>query len=106
MLRVADQYLPIKAGDNTKGLLRVIMYLEDMGLSVTQSQIDSNSHQDSEQQVVWQLEMWKRAEMAKFLVHLKQKEIQRIEEVTSDWKQKELVREQTFSESLQKVVAA
>lgn len=106
MLRVADQYLPIKAGDNTKGLLRVIMYLEDMGPSVTQSQIDSNSHQDSEQQVVWQLEMWKRAEMAKFLVHLKQKEIQRIEEVTSDWKQKELVREQTFSESLQKVVAA
>jgi len=48
MLRVADQYLPIKAGDNTKGLLRVIMYLEDMGPSVTQSQIDSNSHQDSE----------------------------------------------------------
>jgi hypothetical protein len=37
--------------------------------------------------------MWKRAEMAKFLVHLKQKEIERIEEVTSEWKQKELVRE-------------
>ena len=31
MLRVADQYLPIKAEDSTKGLLRVIMYLEDMG---------------------------------------------------------------------------
>jgi len=44
--------------------------------------------------------------MAKFLVHLKQKEIERIEEVTNDWKQKEMIRDQTFSESLQKVVAA
>jgi len=45
MLRVADQYLPIKAEESIKGLLRVIMYLEDMGPdSVSQSQIESNSH--------------------------------------------------------------
>lgn len=33
MVRVADQYLPIKTlgSEQTKGLLRVIMYLEDMG---------------------------------------------------------------------------
>jgi hypothetical protein len=33
--------------------------------------------------------MWKRAEMAKFLVHLKQKEIDTIEQVTKDWRIKE-----------------
>lgn len=33
MVRVADQYLAIKQADQTKGLLRVIMYLEDMGAS-------------------------------------------------------------------------
>ena len=47
-----------------------------------------------EDQIVWQLEMWKRSEMAKFLAHLKQKEIEKIEEVTSEWKSKEAAREQ------------
>lgn len=32
MVRVCDQYLPLKvASGDTKGLLRVIMYLEDLG---------------------------------------------------------------------------
>lgn len=52
---------------------------------------------------MWQLEMWKRAEMAKFLAHLKQKEIEKIEEVTRDWKMKEAEREQIFNEGIQKV---
>ena len=56
-------------------------------------------------QTVWQLEMWKRAEMAKFLVHLKQKEIEKIEEVSKDWKRKELERDSIFNESLQKVAS-
>ena len=56
-----------------------------------------------EEQIVWQLEMWKRSEMAMFLAHLKQKEIEKIEEVTRDWKMKEAEREQVFSESVQKV---
>ena len=70
----------------------------------------SGSHQQSstaknpvEEQIVWQLEMWKRAEMAKFLAHLKQKEIEKIEEVTRDWKMKEAEREQIFNEGIQKV---
>ena len=41
--------------------------------------------------------------MAKFLAHLKQKEIEKIEEVTSDWKSKEAGREQQFHESIGKV---
>lgn len=47
--------------------------------------------------------MWKRAEEAKFKAYLKQKEIETIEQVTVDWKNKELEREQTFNESLTKV---
>lgn len=58
-----------------------------------------------EDQIVWQLEMWKRAEMAKFLAHLKQKEIEKIEEVTRDWKMREAEREQLFNESVQKVTS-
>lgn len=41
--------------------------------------------------------------MSKFLVHLKQKEIETVDKVTSDWKQKEANRDQTFLESLNKV---
>jgi hypothetical protein len=37
--------------------------------------------------------MWKRAEMSKFLVHLKQKEMDKIEEVTQDWRMKEATRD-------------
>ena len=61
------------------------------------------SNNPVEDQIVWQLEMWKRSEMAKFLAHLKQKEIEKIEEVTSEWKSKEAAREQQFGEAVQKV---
>ena len=47
--------------------------------------------------------MWKRAEMSKFLVHLKQKEQSTIESVTSDWRQKEQTRDQQFSDHCSKV---
>ena len=46
--------------------------------------MNGESQNPVEDQIVWQLEMWKRAEMAKFLAHLKQKEIQKIEEVMMD----------------------
>ena len=51
-------------------------------------------------QAVWQLEMWKRAEEAKFKAYLKQREIEKIEEITFSWKLKESERESTFNESL------
>lgn len=41
--------------------------------------------------------------MAKFMAHLKQKEIEKIEQVTSEWKQKESYRESSFNEALTKV---
>lgn len=57
----------------------------------------------AEYQAVWQLEMWKRAEEAKFKAYLKQKEIEKIEEVTFTWKQKEQEREATFNESMRAI---
>ena len=51
-------------------------------------------------QAVWQLEMWKRAEEAKFKAYLKQREIEKIEEITFTWKMKESDRETTFNDAL------
>ena len=56
-------------------------------------------------QAVWQLEMWKRAEEAKFKAYLKQREIEKIEEVTYNWKMKEQDREATFHESMKSMEA-
>ena len=52
--------------------------------------------------MVWQLEMWKRAEEAKFKAYLKQREIEKIEEITKDWKMKEQEREKTFGDTMLK----
>jgi len=66
---------------------------------------NATSQNPVEEQIVWQMEMWKRSEMAKFLAHLKQKEIEKIEEVTRDWKMREAEREQVFNEGIQKVTS-
>ena len=47
--------------------------------------------------------MWKRAEEAKFKAYLKQREIEKIEQITADWKNKEYEREQQFNEALRGV---
>ena len=44
--------------------------------------------------------MWKRAEEAKFKAYLKQREIEKIEEITFSWKTKEQERELTFNDSM------
>ena len=75
------------------------MYLEDMGLASQNASgpdskltalhstgVVSGGAQGGDQaqgspdyQIVWELEMWKRSEQAKFKVHLKEQEIKRIE---------------------------
>lgn len=49
--------------------------------------------------------MWKRAEMAKFMAHLKQKEIEKLEELSAEWRNRESQRETVFNESVGKVTA-
>ena len=50
------------------------------------------------------MELWKRAEEAKFKAWLKQREIERIEEITAQWKGKEAERDRVFNEALAKIV--
>ena len=47
--------------------------------------------------------MWKRSEEAKFKAWLKQREIERIEEITLQWKSNEEAREKSFGEAMIKV---
>ena len=61
---------------------------------------DPNS---AEYQAVWQLEFWRRAEEAKFKSWLKQREVERIDEVTREWKAKETERDRVFNEALTRV---
>lgn len=44
--------------------------------------------------------MWKRAEEAKFKAYLKQREIEKIEEITQSWRGREQERETLFLESM------
>jgi hypothetical protein len=46
--------------------------------------------------VVWELENWKKAEEAKFLFALKQKEIDFLTKLNDDWKKREIDREKLF----------
>ena len=86
MVIVSDKFLEIKKFEEVIGLLRVVLYLQDMGpasehekkslddsLAANQDGLMPNGKPENpvEQQIVWQLEMWKRSEMAKFLAHLK-----------------------------------
>lgn len=126
MVRVSDSFLGIEnQAGQTKGLLRVIMYLEDFGVAVskpggsgqppasvtamrTTGQVSGGgdpSPGSPEYQIVWELEMWKRAEMAKFKAHLKQVEQQTIEKVTNDWRQQEGIREQKFEDAIKQINA-
>ena len=59
-----------------------------------------NPQNAGDYQAVWQLEMWRRAEEAKFKAYLKQREIEKIEELTQTWRGKEEQRETTFNHSL------
>ncbi|TNV83154.1 hypothetical protein FGO68_gene15387 [Halteria grandinella] len=126
-VRVCDQYLPIRDSQGqSKGLIRCILYLQDLGeVQNSQPPKPSFTHQQTanptftrtgenrnpndggstEYQAAYQLELWKRSEETKFKAWLKQREIERIEEITSQWKTKESDREKAFIDSLNKVAA-
>ncbi len=65
--------------------------------------IENKNPNSEDVQAVYNLELWKRSEEQKFKAYLKQKEIERIEEITYTWKNKEADREKQFAESLAKV---
>ena len=119
MVRVYEDTIDVKdvRTNQLKANMRVILFLEDNGVSKNQSkpmgnlqqardlrsgvnaanQIGNTANVTQDQaldyQAVWQLEMWKRSEEAKFKAYLKQREIEKIEEITKNWKSKESERE-------------
>lgn len=66
-------------------------------MSKTLQNIDKNSE---EYKTVYELELWKRAEQAKFKNHLKQIELETIENVTKDWRLKEQVRDDELNSKI------
>ena len=96
VVRVYDDLVQIRdlQTGNAKGNLRVLVYLEDQGLAKKQSLQERRDQAKSkpvmpptaeptqaasgDYDAVWQLEMWKRAEEAKFKAYLKQREIEKI----------------------------
>ena len=70
------------------------------GAGAGQENVSPNT---ADQAGVWQLELWKRAEEQKFKAWLKQRELERIEEVTAQWKAKEAERERLFMDSMNRV---
>jgi len=68
-------------------------------ISPSQSGTVVNPTIDSEAldyQTAWELTMWKRAEQAKWLAKLQEKETQRLREVEIEWKKQEIIREQQY----------
>jgi len=115
-VRVFDAFHAMENG----GSLRAILYLEDIGevedslpAEVTslryqqQENKDPNgaAQNDLEKQVIWQLQLWKRQEENKFKAYLQQREVERIEEVTREWQQKEADRNGQLLDSIQQISA-
>ena len=44
---VSDRYLEVKSGRDVQGLLRVVLYLEDMGVASAEEQKRASSKQSS-----------------------------------------------------------
>ena len=120
--------MPIKDPQGSiLGVARCVLYLEDLGevigpeaipgsgirapvrsnSSVGGAQENKNPNSldgvNSDAQAAYNLELWKRAEEAKFKAFLKQQEIEHIKEITINWKNKEGEREKQFAEALTKV---
>jgi hypothetical protein len=55
--------------------------------------------------VVWELENWKKAEEAKFLFSLKQREIDYLAKLSEDWKRREIEKEKLFKNHESSILA-
>jgi len=63
------------------------------------------AQQSEEYKAVWELEVWKKGEQAKFKNHLKQTELETIEKVTADWKAKEDARDAELASKVAEIEA-
>ena len=78
-----------------RGTIRILLYLEDSGRQAKWE--PGLVKMPAEHQVTWQLEIWKRSEMSRFMAHLKQKELNAVEEAIAAVKKEEAEREAQFT---------
>ena len=74
------------------GWIRVIVYLEDLGRK-RQGAVLAQTENPEDYRAVWELELWKRAEEAKWQASLKAKEIEHIANLAVEWQERENKRE-------------
>ena len=91
ILRILDTWCEI-LNPEVIGLIRIIIYLEDLGKK-RQGAILAQSENPEDYKAVWELELWKRAEEAKWQSSLKAKETDYIANLAIEWQEKENKRE-------------
>lgn len=94
VLRVFDSWVKIE-NDGIVGYLRVLIYLEDLGVKQKGAILGKNESPE-DYRAVLELEMWKRAEEAKWKASLKQKEAEYIANLALEWQESENRREFSF----------
>lgn len=68
----------------------------DLNNIIANKQDEDTSHIKNEERIIWDLEIWKRAEQSKFKAYLKQLEYEFINKVSEEYKAKEDLRENEF----------
>eukprot|EP00831_Metopus_contortus_P067653 TRINITY_DN6038_c0_g1_i1.p1 TRINITY_DN6038_c0_g1~~TRINITY_DN6038_c0_g1_i1.p1 ORF type:complete len:501 (+),score=115.47 TRINITY_DN6038_c0_g1_i1:156-1658(+) len=112
-IRTYDTEVPIYAfagkEDEYMGTVRCLIYLEDFGIVIEDKENikalsnEGTDLQKREYEIMWGLEMWKKAEEAKFQAYMKDKEQFYIAEIVKEYKQKEEKRQEQFAEVTEKV---
>mmetsp|Transcript_21894 Transcript_21894/g.39936 ORF Transcript_21894/g.39936 Transcript_21894/m.39936 type:complete len:500 (+) Transcript_21894:2014-3513(+) len=101
VVRVLDSWTSIESDDAQRiGLLRVIIYLEDLGPKSNGAVLSQDQAPAADYQAAWELELWRRAEEAKWKAGLKEKENQHLATLSVEWAAREQERERLFSKSV------
>lgn len=91
VLRVLDIWCEIVNPENI-GKIRIIIYLEDLGTK-RQGAVLAQNENPEDYRAIWELELWKRAEEAKWQSGLKAKELEYISNLAVEWQERENKRE-------------
>jgi len=99
VLRLYDTWVAIKdEAEQVIGSIRVKIYLEDLGKKAPG--VVLAEPQATDYQAAWELEMWRRAEEAKWKATLKDKENLHLAEVTDQYRTQEAERSKSFQKSM------
>jgi centrosomal protein CEP120 len=108
VLRVLDLWQEVLVPEDEKnevksrvnGELRVLIFLEDLGVK-RKGAVLARTENPADYKAVLELEMWKRAEEAKWKAGLKAREAEYLGNLAAEWQENENRRESQFQKSLQ-----